>query len=192
MAVSKRLRYEVLRRDNHSCRYCGLSAPATELVVDHVIPVALGGKDEPSNLVAACRDCNAGKSATNPDSPLIADVEQDAVRWAAAMKRAQAESELDGRLQDEVSDFFEELWWESIPQYRLSNPGFQLPDDFAISLLRFVKQGITPRDIEQAIRIAIGSPAHNKFRYFCGVLHRKIDDLQARAMQIVREDPNGA
>ena len=27
MAVSKRLRYEILRRDNHTCRYCGASAP---------------------------------------------------------------------------------------------------------------------------------------------------------------------
>lgn len=27
MAVSKRTRYEVLRRDNHACRYCGARAP---------------------------------------------------------------------------------------------------------------------------------------------------------------------
>lgn len=29
MAISKRLRYEILRRDNHACRYCGnLLGPA--------------------------------------------------------------------------------------------------------------------------------------------------------------------
>lgn len=27
MAVSKRLRHEVMRRDNHTCRYCGGGAP---------------------------------------------------------------------------------------------------------------------------------------------------------------------
>ncbi|MGC7224589.1 HNH endonuclease, partial [Mycobacteroides abscessus subsp. massiliense] len=43
MAVTKRLRYEVLRRDNYSCRYCGRSAPEVKLTVDHVVPVALGG-----------------------------------------------------------------------------------------------------------------------------------------------------
>jgi 5-methylcytosine-specific restriction endonuclease McrA len=62
VSVSKRLRYEVLRRDDHACRYCGHTAPDVPLTVDHVIPVALGGTDEPENLVTACKDCNAGKS----------------------------------------------------------------------------------------------------------------------------------
>lgn len=26
MSVSKRLRFEILRRDNHACRYCGATA----------------------------------------------------------------------------------------------------------------------------------------------------------------------
>src|SRR6185369_3226628 len=62
MAVSKRLRFEILRRDNHTCRYCGRSAPEVKLTVDHVKPEALGGRTEPDNLVAACSDCNAGKT----------------------------------------------------------------------------------------------------------------------------------
>lgn len=41
MSVSKRLRFEVLRRDNHTCRYCGSSAPEVKLTIDHVVPVAL-------------------------------------------------------------------------------------------------------------------------------------------------------
>lgn len=64
MAVSKRLRYEVLRRDSHTCRYCGASAPDVLLRVDHVTPVALGGTDTPENLVTACDPCNSGKSST--------------------------------------------------------------------------------------------------------------------------------
>ena len=31
MAVSKRLRFEILRRDNHACRYCGQMAPDVKL-----------------------------------------------------------------------------------------------------------------------------------------------------------------
>ncbi|MGW6578921.1 HNH endonuclease [Streptomyces globisporus] len=64
MAVSKRLRYEILRRDKHACRYCGATAPDVPLRVDHVIPVALGGSDAPENLVAACEPCNSGKTST--------------------------------------------------------------------------------------------------------------------------------
>jgi hypothetical protein len=88
MPVSRRLRYEILRRDNHACRYCGAIAPDVKLTVDHVVPTALGGDDEPENLVTACADCNAGKSSTNPEAPLVADVKQDALRWSRAMEEA--------------------------------------------------------------------------------------------------------
>src|SRR5690606_30428171 len=85
MAVTKRTRFEVLRRDRHACRYCGASAPEATLTVDHVTPVALGGTDDPSNLVAACRDCNYGKSSSSPDAELVADVAQRTVEYAAAI-----------------------------------------------------------------------------------------------------------
>ena len=54
MSITKRLRYEVLRRDDHKCRYCGADATDSKPTVDHVVPVALGGSDEPDNLVTAC------------------------------------------------------------------------------------------------------------------------------------------
>jgi hypothetical protein len=63
MAISKRRRFEILRRDGFTCRYCGRSAPDVVLQIDHVTPRALGGSDHPSNLAAACEDCNQGKAA---------------------------------------------------------------------------------------------------------------------------------
>ncbi|WUH94590.1 HNH endonuclease [Streptomyces sp. NBC_00433] len=87
MAVSKRLRYEVLRRDNHACRYCGATAPDVKLNVDHVIPTSLGGTDKPTNLVTACADCNSGKTSSMPNAMPVADVEQGTFRQAAAMKQ---------------------------------------------------------------------------------------------------------
>lgn len=39
------------------CRYCG--EPATE--IDHIVPISKGGTGELSNLVPACRSCNASK-----------------------------------------------------------------------------------------------------------------------------------
>ena len=44
------------------CAYC--DKPADTL--DHVIPVADGGKSEPGNLVPACGSCNSKKKASNP------------------------------------------------------------------------------------------------------------------------------
>ena len=81
MAVSKRLRYEVLRRDNFTCRYCGAFAPVAVLHVDHVMPKKLGGRDIAGNLVTACQDCNSGKSASMPSLGLIAEVEEQARAW---------------------------------------------------------------------------------------------------------------
>ena len=114
MAVSKRLRYEVLRRDNHTCRYCGASAPDVKLTVDHVTPVALGGSDEPTNLVTACAACNSGKTSSSPDAPLVEDVAQDALRWSKAMQKA-AQIHRDDQLRikimtDELGDFWEDVW----------------------------------------------------------------------------------
>lgn len=89
MAVSKRLRYEILRRDNHACRYCGAAAPDVKLNVDHVIPTSLGGSDKPENLVAACADCNGGKTSSLPDAMPVADIDQETFRQAAELKQAE-------------------------------------------------------------------------------------------------------
>jgi hypothetical protein len=88
MAVSKRLRYEILRRDNHACRYCGATAPDVKLNVDHVIPQALGGGNTPTNLVTSCAACNAGKTSSMPNAMPVADVEQQTFRQAADMKES--------------------------------------------------------------------------------------------------------
>lgn len=88
MAVSKRLRYEILRRDNHACRYCGATAPQVKLNVDHVIPTSLGGNDKPSNLVTACADCNSGKTSSLPNAEPVSDVEQATFARAKELKDA--------------------------------------------------------------------------------------------------------
>jgi len=57
-----RLRFEILRRDDFCCQYCGRSAKeGVALHLDHVVPKSKGGVFEPSNLVTACLGCNLGK-----------------------------------------------------------------------------------------------------------------------------------
>lgn len=56
------MRIDVLRRDQHTCRFCGAKAPTVELEVDHIVPVSRGGKTVMSNLQTLCSDCNRGKS----------------------------------------------------------------------------------------------------------------------------------
>lgn len=131
MALSKRLRYEILRRDNHACRYCGATAPDVKLTVDHVVPVALGGSDEASNLVTACAGCNSGKTSSSPDAPIVEDVTADAIRWASAMERA---AEIQRRKQDEIDQFlrwFHQAWEDAFagPYYIAEAGGWHYKKD---------------------------------------------------------------
>ena len=62
-SISKKLRYEVFKRDGFCCQYCGRSSPQVMLHVDHIKPVAAGGDNNIMNLITACSDCNLGKGA---------------------------------------------------------------------------------------------------------------------------------
>mgnify|MGYP001588487002 CR=1 FL=1 len=61
-AISKKLRFEIFKRDSFACQYCGKSAPEVILEIDHIQPVTKQGKNDILNLITACYDCNRGKS----------------------------------------------------------------------------------------------------------------------------------
>ena len=63
MAVSTRTRFEIFKRDNYRCHYCGATPLQSALHIDHVVATANGGTDDPSNLITACKDCNLRKHA---------------------------------------------------------------------------------------------------------------------------------
>jgi len=61
-AISKKIRFEVFKRDSFICQYCGHSAPEIILEIDHIKPVCRGGTNDITNLITSCKDCNRGKS----------------------------------------------------------------------------------------------------------------------------------
>jgi 5-methylcytosine-specific restriction endonuclease McrA len=58
-------RKNIIKRDNHTCQYCGKSH--TQLTVDHIVPKQYGGKDSWENLVCACVRCNCKKGNRTPE-----------------------------------------------------------------------------------------------------------------------------
>src|SRR4051794_41151740 len=110
MAVTKRTRFEVLRRDNHTCQYCGAKAPDVVLHIDHVMPVSLGGDDKPGNLVTACKDCNAGKASITPDSPLVAGLSDRAAAYALGMQDKMTRFRADFEALEGYEESFRDVW----------------------------------------------------------------------------------
>lgn len=62
LLMTDSLRYDILKRDGFKCVLCGATAKdGAKLHVDHILPVAKGGKTVKSNLRTLCDQCNLGK-----------------------------------------------------------------------------------------------------------------------------------
>ncbi|RLC20914.1 MAG: HNH endonuclease [Deltaproteobacteria bacterium] len=54
------------KRSSGICHYCKHYYPPKELTMDHIIPLARGGKSEKFNLVPCCKECNTKKKQLLP------------------------------------------------------------------------------------------------------------------------------
>ena len=48
------------------CHYCHREVPAKELTMDHLVPLARGGRSTKANLVPSCKECNNLKKSLLP------------------------------------------------------------------------------------------------------------------------------
>ncbi|MEE4240320.1 MAG: HNH endonuclease signature motif containing protein [Desulfopila sp.] len=48
------------------CWYCRKKVPPQDITMDHVVPLAQGGKSSKDNLVPACKNCNTKKKNMMP------------------------------------------------------------------------------------------------------------------------------
>ena len=60
-SLTKKTRFEVFKRDNFTCQYCGRKSPDVILEIDHIKPVKNGGDNLLINLITSCFECNRGK-----------------------------------------------------------------------------------------------------------------------------------
>lgn len=78
-SLSKKLRFEVFKRDSFTCQYCGSKAPDVILEVDHLTPVAEGGTNEFLNLLTSCFSCNRGKSKNRLSDNSVLDKQRQQI-----------------------------------------------------------------------------------------------------------------
>jgi hypothetical protein len=182
--VTKRMRFEIFNRDNFTCRYCGLKAGETELTVDHVVPQALGGDSGPANLVTACKDCNAGKSSSHPDAEVVAQVADDAVRWARAMREVGERRRRDAA---EMEETFLDRWLaggHGMPK----GSGPYIPGDFGSSLNQWVRAGLELEDILRLAGVALARTdirMHDRFTYLAGCCWNEVKSRQAEVRALL-------
>jgi 5-methylcytosine-specific restriction protein A len=48
------------------CHYCGLKIAHRNITMDHLVPLARGGRSTKNNLVPSCKDCNNKKKNMLP------------------------------------------------------------------------------------------------------------------------------
>ncbi|KKM17464.1 hypothetical protein LCGC14_1675530 [marine sediment metagenome] len=186
MAVSKTLRYAVMERDGFTCQYCGVSALAAELQVDHVMPVSCGGQDTPENLLTACKECNAGKSSSLPRKPLDnRDLSRQAVELeerAALLARIRAAGRAIGEdLHGEALDLLN--FWGSLHSWAIEREKPRHGERAVwFACLRRLLTLHTADEIEEAILLAhfrLKTGEHEDYaKYTQGILRRKRIEIE--------------
>lgn len=60
--IPKSIREEVYFKYGGCCAYCGTEIEYKDMQVDHATPLSIGGVDDISNYMPACRSCNHYKA----------------------------------------------------------------------------------------------------------------------------------
>jgi hypothetical protein len=169
--ISKKTRFDVFKRDQFQCAYCGAHPSETVLLeVDHVIPVCEGGTNDIENLVAACWDCNRGKGG-RPLSSVPLSLEQKAEQVAEREAQIRAYYQI-LELRKERQD--EEMW--SVAEIFMERFGSEtIRRDYVVSIRMFLDR-LNVFEVREAMEIACArkyseTPA---WKYFCGVCWTKI------------------
>jgi len=165
-AISKKVRFEIFKRDAFVCQYCGSHPPEVILHVDHINPVANGGDNHPDNLITSCMDCNLGKGAkllTSVSKSLkerAADIEEQERQIIGYQAIIQAKKD---RIESEMWIVADELY----PGSRTDG----INRDWAFSIKMFIEK-LGFHSVMNAAEIArTNKTRDNKYRffYFCGI-----------------------
>lgn len=169
--ISKRIRFEVFKRDSFRCNYCGNNPPTVTLEVDHIHPVSKGGDNTIENLITSCFDCNRGKSnielSTIPKSiSITAEEIQEREDQLKEYKRI-----LDAKKRRVKKDI------ETIDDlYNKYNEGYILTDRFKNNSLKLFIEKLGVNAVEDAMHIACSRvfDENKVIKYFCAVCWNKI------------------
>lgn len=175
--ISKKLRFDVFKRDAFACQYCGAKPSETVLLeIDHIRPVSAGGTNEIDNLIAACYDCNRGKAAM-PLTVIPQSLEEKAALTSEREAQIRAYYEImeatkerkDGELWAVADIFMARFADDSILRTRLAS-------------IRTFLDRLNFYEVCEAMEIAADRHSGKDFvfRYFCGICWNKIRNKEGQ------------
>lgn len=170
--ISKKTRFEVFKRDQFTCQYCGRHPPEIILEVDHILAVVRGGENDEDNLLTSCFDCNRGKGARDlkvaPQS-LKDKAAEVAEREAQILGYQAIMAERRERLEIEI--------WEIVRE--LDDKAETFRRDRLMSIRKFIERLGFDEVLESAqiAKANFSYPNERQFKYFCGVCWKKIKDM---------------
>jgi len=171
--ISKKLRFDIFKRDAFACQYCGRHPPDAVLEIDHISPVSKGGDNDQGNLVTACFDCNRGKAAVH-----LTVVPKSLAEQAIDVK--EREDQLSGYravMQAHADRIEEDIWLvaEAINPGSMEN-GFRR--DWLQSIKKF-NEYLPLHEVIDAAELALARKPYSqsqRFRYFCGICWNKVKE----------------
>ena len=63
--------------DKGICHYCHRKFPPEQLSMDHIVPVARGGRSVRGNVVPCCKECNNKKTYLTPAEIIMEQLERE-------------------------------------------------------------------------------------------------------------------
>ena len=171
-SLSKKIRFEVFKRDEFRCGYCGKEPPSVILEVDHIEPKSSGGGDDICNLITACFDCNRGKAGVPLDKiPLKVNEQLSAAKEKEEQLREYRKftNKVQRRIKKDIQDISE--------VYQKQYEDWDFSDSFkSVSLKKFLEL-LPKHEVVDSLYISIAKFPKDSTRviqYFCGVCWKKV------------------
>lgn len=171
MAISKKLRFEVFKRDGFLCGYCGKTPPQVVLEVDHINPRSLEGDDDINNLITACFDCNRGKK----DIPLN-KVPNSIIENMEILKEKEEQLKEYQRLVKKIKVRESKEIEEIALIYNSYFKNWSLTERFKEATLRKFVRSLNIETIKESMHYACQriNEKDGAVRYFCGICWKRI------------------
>lgn len=176
-SISKKTRFEIFKRDDFTCQYCGNHPPKAILHIDHIEPVKEGGGNDMHNLITSCDICNLGKSANR-----LASVPQALEHSARQLQEKEEQLRGWNAVHQEAYERLEAQAWQVANLY-LDGRGKPLDNiqrkHFQVIKSCIVRLGLYP--CVEAMEVALSKGIYQDlgtFKYFCGVCRNKLGEVQ--------------